>query len=337
MSESTVRKQFLDVFLKEWELRGGDEGATRVVEREQGNGDFDAPLNAGELRLFAQGDNDLVGLLYKRLDDGWIIVPTSDFTVPATEQEILIGKRVYQLWNSFTASDEFAGQSWLVDVIPESDMKDLCEALLHVMVGDSIRDDLNDCMGLPITSTEDPRLEYERIFATGRLVLPTGVAESSERTAGIRVIDNIFDLPKDFWRKPKDFWRKTIDEVLPSYGIAAATDDDKSFMLLLKEAPSEEIVRKSYVECELPDGFTSINPTDDPCVLRFSPKNLPEEWKVPDVYVQAMNRQTLEVVAEGGTEIRRNEIVIKIKTKSDIKSAIEKADQLVLVMAKRGV
>lgn len=337
MSESTTRKQFLDVFLKEWEQRGDNEGATRAVEHDQGNGNFDIPLNAGELRLFAQGDNNLVGLLYKRLDDGWIIVPTSDFTVPATEQEILIGKRVYQLWNSFTASDEFAGQSWLVDTILESDMKDLCEALLHVMVGDPIRADLNECMGLPITSIEDPRLEYERSFATGRLLSPIGVSEDSERKDGIRVINNIFDLPEDFWRRPKDFWRKTIDEVLPKIGIAAATDDDKSFVLLLKEAPSEENVRKSYVECGLPNGFTSINPNDDPCVLRFKPKNLPEEWKVADVYVQAMNRQTLEVVAEGGTEICRNEIVIKIKTKSDIKSAIEKADQLVLVMAKRGV
>ena len=337
MNESTMKKRFLDVFLKEWEQRSDAGECARTTECKHGAGDFDVPLKAGELRLFARGDNGFVGLLYKKLDDGWIVIPTSDFTVPATEQEILIGKRVYQLWNSFTASDEFAGHSWLVDTVSGPDMKDLCEALLHVMVGDSIRADLNECMGLPITAIEDPRLEYERMFATGRLLSQIGVSEDSERKDDIRVINNIFDSPEDFWRRPKDFWRKTIDEVLPKIRMAAATDDDKSFVLLLKEAPSEENVRKSYVECGLLNGFTSINPNDDPCVLRFKPKNLPEEWKVADVYVQAMNRQTLEVVAEGGTEICRNEIVIKIKTKSDIKSAIEKADQLVLVMAKRGV
>lgn len=325
MSESTMRKQFLDVFLKEWELRGGDEGAALAVERTYGNGDFDAPLNAGELRLFAQGDNELVGLLYKRLDDGWIVVPISEFTVPATEQEILIGKRVYQLWNSFTASDEFAGQSWLVDTISESDMKELCEALLHVMVGDPIRADLNECMGLPITSIEDPRLEYERTFVTGRLLSPIEVSEGSERKDDIRVINNVFDLPEDFWRK-------TIDEVLPPCRIAAATDDDTSFMLLLKGTPSEENVRKSYVECELQNDFRSINPGDDPYTLIFRPGKLPHEWTCVDcVSVQARNRETLEIVGEGTFNADRCEILVK--TRSDINASVDKPDQLILAMA----
>ena len=326
MNESTMKKRFLDVFLKEWEQRSDTGECAWTTKCKHVAGDFDVPLKAGELRLFARGENGFVGLLYKKLDDGWIVIPTSDFTVPATEQEILIGKRVYQLWNSFTASDEFAGHSWLVDTVSGTDMKDLCEALLHVMVGDSIRADLNECMGLPITSIEDPRLEYERTFATG-LMYSLACDEESDR---IKV--GVFDLPVDYIKKIK----KIIEEKIHR-GMAAATDDDRSFMLLLKEAPSEESVRNSYVECGLPDGFTSINPNDDPCVLVFKPKNLPEEWNGTDVSVQAMNIQTLEVVAEGGTEIRRNEIVIKMKTKSDIKSAIEKPDQLLLVMAKRGV
>ena len=325
MSESTMRKQFLDVFLKEWELRRGDEAATLAAERNHGNGDFDAPLNAGELRLFAQGDNDLVGLLYKRLEYGWIVIPTSGFTVPATEQEILLGKRVYQLWNSFTASDEFAGQSWLVDTISESDMKDLCEALLHVMVGDPIRVDLNECMGLPITSIEDSRLEYERTFATGRLLSPMGDTECSERKDDIRGINNIFDLPEDFWRK-------TVDEFVPDR-LAAATDGDTSFMLLLKGTTSEENVRKSCVECELLNDFRSINPEDDPYTLIFRPKELPLEWTVvSSVPVQVRNRETLEVVGDGTFNADRCEILVK--TRSNIKSSIDKPDQLILAMAR---
>lgn len=315
MSESIMRRQFLDVFLKEWELRGGDDGAARAIERNHGNGDFDAPLNAGELRLFAQGDNELVGLLYKRLDDGWIVVPTSEFTVPATEQEILIGKRVYQLWNSFTASDEFAGQSWLVDTIPQSDMKDLCEALLHVMVGDPIRADLSECMGLPITSIEDPRLEYERTFATG---LTVQSIQTKERE---RVKIGVLDLPMDFFKR-------MVAEDIPSR-LAAATDSDSSFMLIL-DGNSEEDIRKTCVECELVTTFRSINPDDDPYVYVFKPKS---EIKgiCGDILVQARNRDTLEIVGNGVLEANSGEIVIN--TTGNVKTSIDKPEQIVLVMA----
>lgn len=315
MSESTMRKQFLDVFLKEWEQRGGDDGATRAVERNQGNGDFDVTLNAGELRLFAQSDNDLVGLLYKRLDDGWIIVPTSDFTVPATEQEILLGKRVYQLWNSFTASDEFAGQSWLVGTIIESDMKDLCEALLHVMVGDPIRADLNECMGLPITSIADPRLEYERTFATS-LVFQSIQSEERER-----VMIGALDLPMDFFKR-------MVAEDVP-YRLAAATDSDSSFMLML-DGSSEADIRRTCVECDLITTFRSINPDDDPYVYVFKPKSEIKGIR-GDILVQARNRDTLEIVGNGVLEANSGEIVIK--TTGKVKTSIDKPEQLVLVMA----
>lgn len=325
MKESTMKKRFLDVFLKEWEQRSDTGECARTTECKHGAGDFDVPLKARELRLFAQGDNGVVGLLYKRLDDGWIVIPTSDFTVPATEQEILIGKRVYQLWNSFTASDEFASHSWLVDAIPESDMKDLCDALLHIMVGDPIRADLMECMGLPITSIEDPRLEYERTFATGRLLSPIGDTESSEGKDDIRVINSIFDLPEDFWRK-------TVDEFVP-YRLAAATGGDTSFMLLLKGTASEETVRKSCVECELLNDFRSINPGDDSYTLIFRPKELPLEWAVvSNVPVQARNRETLEVVGDGTFNADRCEILVK--TRSNVKSSIDQPDQLILAMAR---
>ena len=317
MSESTVRKQFLDVFLKEWELRGGDEGATRAVERERGDGDFDAPLNTGELRLFAQGDNDLVGLLYKRLDDGWIIVPTSVFTVPATEQEILIGKRVYQLWNSFTASDEFTRQSWLVDTIPVADMKDLCEALLHVMVGDSIRADLLECMGLPITFIEDSRLEYERTFAAG-IMFQSIQAEEKER-----VKIGVLDLPMDFFK------RMVAEDAPPR--LAAATDSDSSFMLVL-DGNSEEDIRKTCVECDLLTTFRSINPDDAPYVYVFKPKSEIKGIR-GDILVQARNRDTLEIVGNGVLEVNSGEIVIT--TTGKVKTSIDKPEQLVLVMAHR--
>ena len=319
MSESITRRQFLEVFLKEWELRGCDESAARTVDRTQGRADFDAPLNAGELRLFAQVGNNLVGLLYKRLDDGWIIVPISNFTVPATEQEILIGERVYQLWNSFTASNEFVEQSWLVDTIQESDVKDLCEALLHVMVGDPMRADLTECIGLPITTIEDPRLEYERAFATG---LMPQLMQTEERE---RVKIGVFDLPKDFFKR-------LVAEDIP-YRLAAATGNDSSFMLIL-DGNSEDDIRKTCVECDLMTTFRSINPDDDPYVYVFKPKS-GVKGICSDILVQARNRDTLEIVGNGVLEANSGEIVIK--TTGKVKTSIDKPEQLVLVMVHKGV
>ena len=315
MNESEMKKRFLDVFLKEWEQRSDAGECARTTECKHGAGDFDVPLKAGELRLFARGDNGFVGLLYKKLDDGWIVIPTSDFTVPATEQEILIGKRVYQLWNSFTASDEFAGHSWLVDTVSGPDMKDLCEALLHVMVGDTIRADLNECMGLPITSIEDPRLEYERTFATG---LAFQSIQSEERE---RVMIGALDLPMDFFKR-------MVAEDVP-YRLAAATDSDSSFMLML-DGSSEADIRRTCVECDLITTFRSINPDDDPYVYVFKPKS---EIKGihSDILVQARNRDTLEIVGNGVLEANSGEIVIK--TTGKVKTSIDKPEQLVLVMA----
>ena len=178
MTEKETRERFRDVFLKEWRLyveedvssSEDEQAATPEVSYGKRSSEFDPNPQAGELRLFAWDGSSLLALLYKEMDDSWIVLPVSEFTVPATEQEILIGKRVYQLWNSFTAPKAFAEKSWLVDSLPKQDMADLCEALLHVLVGDPIRDDLKALTGLPITSVEDPRLDYEREFAAGPIV-----------------------------------------------------------------------------------------------------------------------------------------------------------------------
>ena len=312
--QQTMKEQFLTTFLKEWEIyksgeRDSHDGAGVAV-----GGDFDSQLKVGELRLFGESERTLVGLLYKRIESGWIILPTSDFTAPATEQEILIGKRVYQLWNSFSASDAFAEKSWLVDTVPDADRKDLCEALLHVMVGDPMREDLHDCTGLPIRSVEDPRLDYERAFATGLMFQPVQDEGSDRLKVGV------LDLPIGFFKR-------MVDEAIP-YRLAAATDSDSSFMLLL-EGNSEADIRKTCVECDLVTTFRSINPDDDPYVYVFKPKS---EIKGVhgDVAVQARNRETLEVVGEGVLEADSGEIVIK--TTGNVKTAIDKSEQLVLVM-----
>ena len=317
--QQTMKEQFLATFLKEWEIYKSGERDLRDGTEVAVGGDFDPRLKVGELRLFGESERTLVGLLYKRIESGWIILPTSDFTAPATEQEILIGKRVYQLWNSFSASDAFAEKSWLVDTIPDADRKDLCEALLHVMVGDPMREDLYNCIGLPIRSVEDPRLDYERTFAAG-LMFQTVQAEESDH---IKV--GALDLPVGFFKR-------MVDEEIP-YRLSAATDSDSSFMLLL-DGNSEADIRKTCVECDLVTTFRSINPDDDPYVYVFKPQSEIKGIR-GDVAVQARNRDTLEVVGEGVLEAGSGEIVIR--TTGNVKTAIDKPEQLVLVMVHKEV
>ncbi len=320
MNEQQIMKEeFLTTFLKEWGVYNSGEYDSHDGKIIAAGGEFDMPLKVGELRLFGESERTLVGLLYKKIESGWIILPTSDFTVPATEQEILISKRVYQLWNSFSASDAFAEKSWVVDVVSDADRKDLCEALLHVMVGDPMREDLQNCTGLPIRSIEDPRLDYERAYATGLMFQSIQDEESD------RVEVGVLDLPVGFFKR-------MVDEEIP-YRLAAATDSDSSFMLLL-DGNSEADIRKRCVECNLVTTFRSINPDDDPYSYVFKPKSEIKGIQ-SNIAVQARNRDTLEVVGEGVLEAASGEIVIK--TTGNVKTAIEKPEQIVLVMVHKEV
>jgi len=315
----TMKDQFLTAFLKEWEIYNGDRNGETSNSEPLTTGEFDLPLKAGELRLFGESERTLVGLLYKKVESGWIVLPTSCFSVPATEQEIIIGNRVYQLWNLFSASDKFAEKSWLVDTVSDADRKDLCEALLHVMVGDPMREDLQNCTGLPIRSIEDPRLDYERAYATGLMFQSIQDEESD------RVEVGVLDLPVGFFKR-------MVDEEIP-YRLAAATDSDSSFMLLL-DGNSEADIRKRCVECNLVTTFRSINPDDDPYSYVFKPKSEIKGIQ-SNIAVQARNRDTLEVVGEGVLEAASGEIVIK--TTGNVKTAIEKPEQIVLVMVHKEV
>jgi hypothetical protein len=329
MTEKETRERFRDVFLKEWRLyveedvssSEDEQAATPEVSYGKRSSEFDPNPQAGELRLFAWDGSSLPALLYKEMYDSWIVLPVSEFTVPATEQEILIGKRVYQLWNSFTAPKAFAEKSWLVDSLPKQDMADLCEALLHVLVEDPIRDDLKALIGLPITSVEDPRLDYEREFAAGPIVqkLQLDIQEKTSEAVG-RL------------RLSREFFLKTIKKLIPER-YAAATGEDSSFMLIL-EGTSEEDIRKACVECDLVSSFKSIIPDDDPYTYVFRPKSLPNGWgNAGDIPVQARNRKTLERIGEGVLEAKSGEIVIR--TTGKVKDAIEKPEQLVLVMSRQ--
>lgn len=106
-------------FAEEWKLykEGGSRSEFRG-EAPRGEAEFDAPVKVGEIRVFADMARPFVALVAEeRGVAGWLLVPVSPFTVPASPREALEGERVYQLWNACTAARSFVARSWRVGEI----------------------------------------------------------------------------------------------------------------------------------------------------------------------------------------------------------------------------
>ena len=172
-NETTNKDRFLSVFRNEWEMYRTREStpphATTGKQTDTTSATFDAAPAAGELRIFADFPEPVTGLLLGVSAKGWRVAPLSPFTVPASDREILIGTRVYQLWNACDLSVETVSRSWTVDTVPPEDLADVKTAL-SALHGEKLPDDLASCTGLPITAADDPRRDYERTF---RLSPPT--------------------------------------------------------------------------------------------------------------------------------------------------------------------
>lgn len=310
-----MREKFLAVFMEEWMMHVEGEWDKNGVTAERRGDKFDAPVKAGELRIFADEERPLVGLLYKQVGDSWIIVPMSEFSVPATEQEILLGKRVYQLWNSFTASSTFVERSWVVDDIPMSDMKDMNTAILHVMVGDPISDDLVNCTGLPIASLEDLRLEYEREF-----VVSTIDAKQCQKVEMRLVGRGLSDLEK------KRIW----DEyALDEYRLAAATGEICPSVPLVA---SKKAWKGQYREVS---GFAGFMAGDDLASMKFyiEDKIDDELLKDGEAEVEAYKKETRELVGTGKIMQEDGCQVAKIKIGNvENPVSVDDASEIVLVL-----
>lgn len=310
-----VREGFLGIFLEEWRMFVDGATEDNVAAGEKRDGNFDVPVKSGELRIFADCDRPLTGLLHKQVDDSWIVVPVSEFSVPATEQEILIGKRVYQLWNSFMASSTFVGRSWVVDDVPMSDMKDLNAALLHVMVGDPISEDITNCTGLPITSLEDPRLEYERKFVAN---VP---GDADVQKVEMRLVG-----PGLEEEEKNRLWE---EYGLRDYAYAAATPD---------VCPSVPLVAKkkswkgNYREVS---GFEGFMVGDEPRSMKFYIEDKIDDALLENgvAKVEAYKKDTRQLVGTGQIMVEDGEQVAKVKI-GNIESPVSVCDasEIVLVL-----
>ena len=117
-----------EVFKKEWELytAAGSRPQFRGLEKRVWPKGFDGPVKVGEIRVFADMNRPFVALVVEdRGKVGYRIVPVSPFTVPASAREVLIGERVFQLWNAVTAAKSFVERSWVVETLAAEDVAEI--------------------------------------------------------------------------------------------------------------------------------------------------------------------------------------------------------------------
>ena len=163
-------------FLNEWQLyRRGAQLPPIVGLEPKTDSEFDADVVVGEIRIFADTNRPLVALVVEdRRLSGWRIVPVSPFCAPASARELMVGERVFQLWNATVVSRRFASRSWRVDAISDSDLAEIRGAIAAANPG-------------RITAGDDVQAKYEREFLVGEGTL---VPFAEPRAA---------DLPRFAW------------------------------------------------------------------------------------------------------------------------------------------
>ncbi len=163
-------------FLNEWQLyRRGAQLPPIVGLEPKTDSEFDADVAVGEIRIFADTNRPLVALVVEdRRLSGWRIVPVSPFCAPASTRELMVGERVFQLWNATVVSRRFASRSWRVDAISDSDLADIRGAIAAANPG-------------RITAGDGVQAKYEREFLVGEGTL---VPFAAPRAA---------DLPRFAW------------------------------------------------------------------------------------------------------------------------------------------
>lgn len=91
---------------------------------------FDPEVKVGEIRIFADTKEPLTALVVAdRGPAGYRLVPVSPYRVTASDGELSVGDRVFQLWNACPAAKSFVGRSWLVDTLTPEDVARIRTAL----------------------------------------------------------------------------------------------------------------------------------------------------------------------------------------------------------------
>lgn len=129
---------------------------------------FSKDIAAGEVRVLA-GTERLTYVLVARKWDAvsWLVVPFSDYSVPATEDELLmkvdggLGTQVAQLWNARSLTTVTLSKSWLVETLAEDVVQDVVTAWQSIVGAAELSDDQRARTGWHIQRRDDVRIAYQ--------------------------------------------------------------------------------------------------------------------------------------------------------------------------------
>ena len=157
-------------FINEWQLyRRGSQRPPLVGLAPKIDSAFDAEVSAGEIRIFADTNRPLVALIVEdRKLSGWRIVPVSPFCAPASDRELMVGERVFQLWNATVVSRRFASRGWRVDELGADDLAVVRGAIAAANPG-------------RVTAGDGVQAKYEREFLVGEgTLVPFAASRAAE-------------------------------------------------------------------------------------------------------------------------------------------------------------
>lgn len=307
------QKNYKVVFEKEWSVyranctvsaRGMQMRSVRFGTR------FDGGVKVGEIRLFADSVPPRMALIVA--PDGprdWMVVPVSEFTVPANSEEALVGNRVYQFWNAKPLPRALVSRSWIVSALSQEERDEVDQFYRAINDGEVLSKGMKMQVGPEPTGVDLVRLEYEREFVL------------SQESFDYLVRDPVV-LPPDVI--------KTFDQV--PMVVAYAAEDAES----TSQRQSCIICNSSYLSCELEFPFVALRKDADPGVLVFSWKGtLPKDWKVGRrTRVTLHDRVTRRQIGEGRINLRKKEIVVdQFDGLEGLDNPVKRASDAVIVLS----
>lgn len=178
------RRAFKDAFCAEYEIRERlaqvpDDPELEVESSPEADAEaraecarhirpFNKEIAAGEVRVLS-GTERLTYVLVARKWDAasWLVVPFSDYSAPATEDELLmkvdggLGTQVAQLWNARSLTTATLSKSWLVETLATDVVQDVLSAWQSTVGVAELSDDQRARTGWHIERRDDVRIAYQ--------------------------------------------------------------------------------------------------------------------------------------------------------------------------------
>ena len=151
---------------------------------------FDSDPRVGEIRLLSaefssQPERPVYVAILKNWEgEGMVTAIFSPFSDPALSTELQFPARPHPLrtlclWHHYVLPAEVLAQSWRIDSVSESELRDAWQVFRHAAADEPLPATLAERVGTKIVSSSDPRLAYQR----SELVLLQPLALAAEMPA----------------------------------------------------------------------------------------------------------------------------------------------------------